>query len=59
MNYLKQKSQGGVLVSCLKGNEEPDLKISCVNRGLGTGLTFSLNSFDSFFHLVDSMFQRT
>lgn len=32
-----------VLVSCLKGKGESGLKVSFVNKGLGTGLTLSLS----------------
>lgn len=35
-------------MSCLKGNGESDLKVSCTNKRLGTGLTLSLQSFFSF-----------
>lgn len=32
-----------VLVLCLKGSGESGLKVSFVNKGLGTGLTLSLS----------------
>lgn len=39
-------------MSRLKGNGESDLKVSCINKRLGTGLTLSLHSFFFFFFLL-------
>lgn len=44
MNRLfKNNIPGVVLVLCLKGNGQSGLKVSFVNKGLGTGLTLSLS----------------